>query len=97
MTRTLACGCSATGDATGTSGTSRTSISWKRKRTASSTSRSGAARVYIANYYRQDFLTPGYNTCASFHANIDKGDEFFFDANGFLVRPSPIGLISRMR
>jgi hypothetical protein len=50
-------------------------------------------KVYIANYYRQDFLTPGYNITASFHANIDKGDEFFFDANGFLVRPSPIGLI----
>jgi hypothetical protein len=50
-------------------------------------------KVYIANYFRQDFLTPGYTISPSFHANIDKGDEFFFDANGFLVRPSPIGLI----
>jgi hypothetical protein len=49
--------------------------------------------VYIANYYRQDFLTPGYTISPSFHANIDRGDEFFFDENGFLVRPSPIGLI----
>lgn len=50
-------------------------------------------KVYIANYFRQDFLTPGYTISPSFHANIDKGDEFFFDANGALVRPSPIGLI----
>jgi hypothetical protein len=50
-------------------------------------------KVYIANYFRQDFLKPGYTISPSFHANIDKGDEFFFDANGFLVRPSPIGLI----
>ena len=35
----------------------------------------------------------GYTISPSFHANIDKGEEFFFDANGFLVRPSPIGLI----
>ncbi|MGQ0735150.1 MAG: carboxypeptidase-like regulatory domain-containing protein [Acidobacteriota bacterium] len=50
-------------------------------------------KVYIANYYRQDFLTQGYNISPSFHANIDRGEEFFFDENGFLVRPSPIGLI----
>lgn len=49
--------------------------------------------VIIANYYRQDFLTPGYTISGSFHANLDQGEEFFFDANGFLVRPSPIGLI----
>ena len=50
-------------------------------------------RVAIANYYRQDFLTPGYTFSVSAHANFDHGEEFFFDANGFLVRPSPIGLI----
>jgi hypothetical protein len=50
-------------------------------------------QVYVANYYRQDFLTPGYTISPSFHANIDRGTEFFFDENGFLVRPSPIGLI----
>jgi hypothetical protein len=49
--------------------------------------------VFIANYYHQDFLTEGYTISPSFHANIDRGDEFFFDENGFLVRPSPIGLI----
>jgi Carboxypeptidase regulatory-like domain len=51
-------------------------------------------RVFIANYYRQDFLTQGYNISPSFHANIDRGTEFFFDENGFLVRPSPIGLVA---
>lgn len=49
--------------------------------------------VFIVNYYRQDFLVPGYTISPSFHANLDRGDEFFFDENGFLVRPSPIGLI----
>jgi len=50
-------------------------------------------RVFIANYYRQDFLTPGYTISPSVHASFDDGEEFFFDANGFLARPSPIGLI----
>ncbi len=53
--------------------------------------------VVIANYYRQDFLTPGYTISPSFHANLDEGEEFFFDANGFLVRPSPVGLIQPHR
>lgn len=50
-------------------------------------------RVFIANYYRQDFLTNGYNISPSVHVNLDHGEEFFFDHNGFLVRPAPIGLI----
>jgi hypothetical protein len=50
-------------------------------------------RVLIANYYRQDFLTPGYTISPSFHANFDDGDEFFFDANGFLVRPAAVGVV----
>jgi hypothetical protein len=54
-------------------------------------------RVFIANYYRQDFLTPGYSISPSFHANRDDGEELFFDANGFLVRPSPIGLVQPHR
>lgn len=54
-------------------------------------------RVMIANYYRQDFLTPGYTISPSFHANFDDGEEFFFDANGFLARPSPIGSIAPHR
>ncbi len=51
-------------------------------------------QVIIANYFRQDFLTPGYTISPSVHVNIDKGEDFFYDANGFLVRPSPIGLIT---
>jgi carboxypeptidase family protein len=56
-------------------------------------------QVFIANYFRQDFLTLGYTISPSFHANLDKAffedpeEALFFDANGFLVRPSPIGLI----
>ena len=53
--------------------------------------------VVVANYYRQDFLTPGYTISPSFHANFDDGEEFFFDANGFLVRPSPVGVIQPHR
>lgn len=45
----------------------------------------------IANYYRQDFLVPGYNVTASFHANRDQGSREF-DRNGFLVRPDPVGV-----
>lgn len=48
-------------------------------------------KVLIANYFRQDFLTAGYNISPSFHMNMDEGEEQFFDENGFLVRPSPIG------
>jgi Carboxypeptidase regulatory-like domain len=51
-------------------------------------------KVFIANYFRQDFGTPGYTISPSFHANVDRGEDFFFDANGFLVRPAPIGLIA---
>jgi len=56
-------------------------------------------QVFIANYFRQDFLTLGYTISPSFHANLDKAffedpeEALFFDANGFLVRPSPVGLI----
>lgn len=47
--------------------------------------------TFIANYYRQDFLHPGYNVTASFHANRDKASTEF-DRNGFLVRPDPVGV-----
>ena len=50
-------------------------------------------QVFIANYFRQDFGTPGYTISPSFHANFDRGDGMFFDANGVIVRPSPIGVI----
>jgi hypothetical protein len=49
--------------------------------------------VFVANYYRQDFLTQGYTISPSFQANRDDGEELTFDANGFLVRPAPVGLV----
>lgn len=50
-------------------------------------------RVLVANFYRQDFLTEGYTISPSFHASFDDGQEFFYDANDLLVRPSPIGVV----
>jgi hypothetical protein len=47
--------------------------------------------VFIANYYRQDFIFPGYTAQASIHYNHD-GHTFHFDKNGFLVRPDPAGV-----
>ncbi len=47
--------------------------------------------TWIANYYRQDFLYPGYNVNLSFHANHDRPSTEF-DRNGFLVRPDPVGV-----
>jgi hypothetical protein len=54
------------------------------------------AQVYVANVYIQDFLHPGYTQSFSVHANRDDG-ELHYDTNGFLVRPSPVGLIGRNR
>lgn len=47
----------------------------------------------IANYYRQDFLYPGYNTQLSYHYNMD-GPSRKFDTNNFLVRPDPAGVFA---
>ena len=47
----------------------------------------------IANYYRQDFIFPGYNSELSFHYNRDKASTKF-DDNRFLVRPDPVGVFS---
>src|SRR5262249_230000 len=49
-------------------------------------------QVYIANLYRQDFLTKGYTAQLSFLCNNDDGT-LRFDTNNFLVRPSPIGVV----
>ena len=49
--------------------------------------------TWIANYYRQDFLFPGFNVNASFHANHDR-ESFEFNENNFLVRPDPVGVFS---
>ena len=47
--------------------------------------------VLIMNYYRQDFLVPGYTAEVSFHYDHDKAT-MHFDDNGFLVRPDPSGI-----
>jgi hypothetical protein len=48
--------------------------------------------VLIANYYRQDFIWPGYTTQLSVHYNQDNGEGLVFDRNDFLVRPDPVGV-----
>lgn len=45
----------------------------------------------IANYFRQDFIFPGYTSQLSFHYNLDKPSTKF-DENNFLVRPDPAGV-----
>lgn len=50
----------------------------------------------IANYYRQDFVFPGYTVQASFHWNHD-GPSTKFDKNDFLVRPDPVGVFQPHR
>lgn len=47
--------------------------------------------VFIGNYYRQDFIWPGYTTQLSLHYNNDL-PSFKFDTNNFLVRPDPTGV-----
>ena len=47
----------------------------------------------ILNYYRQDFLWPGYTAEFSYHYNHDRASEKF-DKNGFLVRPDPVGVFA---
>jgi hypothetical protein len=46
--------------------------------------------VYIANYYRQDFLKKGYTIQVIGALNDDRG-ETHYDTNGFLVRPALVG------
>ncbi|QDU28569.1 hypothetical protein ETAA8_36720 [Anatilimnocola aggregata] len=47
----------------------------------------------IANYYRQDFIWPGYTVSCSYHYNRDQAS-VEFDKNGFLVRPDPVGVFA---
>ncbi|HVT56831.1 MAG TPA: hypothetical protein VHR45_00385 [Thermoanaerobaculia bacterium] len=46
--------------------------------------------VAIANFYRQDFLVPGYTVEPSLVYFHDQAS-FEFDKNGFLARPDPVG------
>ncbi|GIW92766.1 MAG: hypothetical protein KatS3mg110_0807 [Pirellulaceae bacterium] len=47
----------------------------------------------IVNYYRQDFIWPGYTAQWNFHFNHDRAT-VKFDNNGFLVRPDPVGIFA---
>jgi hypothetical protein len=47
--------------------------------------------VLVANYYRQDFIWPGYTAQVSVHYDHDS-PTFKFDNNSFLVRPDPVGV-----
>jgi hypothetical protein len=48
--------------------------------------------VVIANYYRQDFIWPGYTAELSVHYNHDPAN-FHVDTNGAIVRPDPVGAL----
>lgn len=49
-------------------------------------------KVFIANVFRQDFLTRGYTVALSYHRSQDEASEKeHFDANDFPVRPARIG------
>jgi hypothetical protein len=50
--------------------------------------------VAIANYFRQDFVWPGYTAQASVHYNLDRGEGLYFDKNNFLARPDPVGVFT---
>jgi hypothetical protein len=50
-----------------------------------------AQDIFIANYFRQDFLFPGYTSQWSFHYDHDS-PSVHSDRNGFLVRPDPVGV-----
>ena len=45
----------------------------------------------IANFFRQDFIWPGYTTQLSVHYLQDTGPDQI-DTNGFVVRPAVVGL-----
>ncbi|MAV35513.1 MAG: hypothetical protein CMJ59_08645 [Planctomycetaceae bacterium] len=45
----------------------------------------------VANYYRQDFIWPGFTMELSFHSNHDKAS-LKYDENDFLVRPDAAGV-----
>lgn len=48
-------------------------------------------RVFIANFYAQDFFRLGYTQQFSIHA-VQDDPGIKFDENGFLVRPAPVGV-----
>jgi len=49
--------------------------------------------IFIGNFYRQDFIWPGYTAQASLHFNHDD-PSFHFNKNDALVRPDPVGVFT---
>lgn len=47
--------------------------------------------VFIANIYKQDFPMIGYTSQATIVHNRNRETDLFYDSNGFLQRPGPIG------
>lgn len=48
--------------------------------------------IVVANLYRQDFLVKGFTAQVTDLWNLNReGSEFYYDKNGFLVRPAQIG------
>lgn len=47
--------------------------------------------VFVVNLYRQDWPVLGFTSQATVVHNRNREDEFFFDENGFLARPSSLG------
>jgi hypothetical protein len=49
-------------------------------------------KVFVANLFRQDSFAHGFTLEASYHRSQDEASkEFYYDQNGFLVRPAKIG------
>ena len=48
--------------------------------------------VFIANLYRQDFPFVGFTSQATVFYNRNREDRAFYDSNGFIQRPSSLGL-----
>jgi hypothetical protein len=63
----------------------------KDTNTALNTFNDRGQNLLFANYYRQDFLFPGYTLQFSLTYNNDL-PRFKFDKNRFLVRPDPVGI-----
>ena len=49
----------------------------------------------IANYFRQDFIWPGYTLMFNVHYLRDESRGQHFDENGFLVRPAAVGTLTQ--
>ncbi len=62
----------------------------KDTNTALNTFNDRGQNLFFANYYRQDFIFPGYTSQVSLTYDNDPAS-FKFDSNRFLVRPDPVG------